>query len=836
MRRSTRTPRPSWILLAAALVGLAPAACSLRSARLPELPAGAARALAEARTVQRAAGTDWLERARSSALAAADIAPAWVAPRRFLDELERERLRGPAALAERRDELERSDGDAALLYLVGRLEGRAGVARLERAVQLEPSLSWAHHGVAWTRFQQGDLRGAIRAGRAALDLARGSFELCTFATALAQYELAGDEPEEAVGILGEISAHPALEEPERTECRAWLARAELACEPDELVERGFWRAVSLLEEGTLTPRECAELAGELLESLPRIPHPEALAVLESALTVRPSPGIDLVRARVLLERGAGLLAGALLELEPETPVASSPLTRSLGLERGDARGTIEDWLAALPARVLDAEGLPRDQALRALVEASRGADEPRGALAFGDALLAAGWFAEAQGWAQALARTEPAAALELDARAAAGRGLLGGIHALLSRVDSGREALAPSSPAPAPARGADRSASREPRARRIESLDELLAAMQPLFERFHGGGAEDLPRSPRLSFGSFATLVHPGPTFSNVDQEAGLGEEGTAVPGLARELAALGRFGIFGEATGGGGPDGTVLRRLGSEWRAGELLGVPFRGLVVWCEGTDVPSRPGRQGSPVSGAALHEGYWIDLEGVRREHERALGLERGFLDADPAALELALAGRGPRLSGGSSGSGDERVRWLAPLGEGERVLLALLQERARAGRASGERLTLDEVLDLTELHEQGHLTDRTRFLPLSRHWGKALGFVLRHGFSPRSIARALEYRAQLVALCEAAEPRLALAECLSAADEQGGVLPHGEAYRELVQDLLASAAEDLARFPALDPGHYLLYQMHFLSGEEVRALALEVARGQGMVED
>jgi hypothetical protein len=100
-----------------------------------------------------------------------------------------------------------------------------------------------------------------------------------------------------------------------------------------------------------------------------------------------------------------------------------------------------------------------------------------------------------------------------------------------------------------------------------------------------------------------------------------------------------------------------------------------------------------------------------------------------------------------------------------------------------------------------------------------------------------VARALEYRAQLVALCEAEEPRLVLAECLSAADaESGGELAHGEAYRQLVEDLLAAAAEELGKIAALDAEHYLLYQLHCLSGDDVRKLARRLAKGHGMIEE
>lgn len=821
-------------LLPFLLLAFAHAACSLKRAGVATLPVEAARSFAEARVLERDREEGWRARAREAALRAASVAPDWVAPQRMLDDIERASLLGPEALARRRGELERARGDAALLYLVGRLEGRAGTARLEAAARADPALSWARHGLAWNRFLVGDSKGALRSGRSALERARGSFERGFFAISQARYLLDLDRAEAAVELLAGVVQDMPLEDLERTGCRVWLARCELACDKEELLERGFWRAVELLEGPGISVEERDQLADDLLANLPRFSHPEALAVLEAALAADRRPGNELVRARVLLQRGAGALAGALLERSSAGAGPTTPLARALALERGAARETLEAWLGSLPARVLSEDGLPRESVLRALVLAARAADDGAGACAFGQALLDAGWFAEAQGWSQALARFDPGAALALDARAAAGRALLGGIHGLLERVDSGKDAIAPA--AAAGGQRVDGGSTEGPRERRIADLDQLLGAMQPLFDRYHTGTggppAQDLVRSPRFSFGPIATVIHPGPVFSRVDEQEGRGPAGANVGGLAAELAALGRFGIFGRSLGDG-PDGTILRRLATEWRSGEHLGVPFAGLVVWCQGIDVPSRPARQGGAIVGAAVHEGYWIDIEGVRDELARMGALEREFLEGDPGRLSAALAVRGPRLSAGAKG---ECARWMAPLGESERVRLAVLSERARAGRAGGERITFDELLDLAALHEEGHLTDRTRFWPLSRHWWRALGLAFRAGLSPRGVARALEYRAQLVALCDAADPRLPLADCLAAAEEEGDVLPHGEAYRELVVDLLAIAARELERLSAVDPEHYLVYQLHFLGPEEVRRLARALASEQGLLEE
>jgi hypothetical protein len=809
--------RLPWIVGALALA-LAPAACTLaRSTRLPPLPLEATSALAEARTLMRERPPGWRRSASERAERAAAAAPDWVAPARVLDDLAREDWLGHEALAARRAALAERPGPAEL-YLAGRLEGRAGRGHLERAARLDPAFAWAQHGLAWHLFLEGRARVAVREGRRALELARGSYELGQFASAEARYLLALERDEAACELLLETLADARLAEPERTELAVALAEAELGSRALEIVERGFFRGLATLEANHLAPEEYERLGEALLARRGRVDHPDPLAALLAALEHGSGEARERLRARVRMERGAHALAAAAWARAGAPP--SERFGRTLALERGAAEAALAAWNADLPRRLCAEDGLPREPALRALVLASRECHESAGALRFGEALLAAGWFDEAESFASSLADEAPEAALALAARAASGQALLADVLALLERVDEGRAARVRSS------------SKAEGEERELDDLDDLLAALEPLFARHSGAPlAAPLASSPRLGVGGLAEIIHPGPRFSALDAREGRGREGDAVPGLAFELERLGRFGIFGHAPFSGGPDGTILRRVGGEWVSGEHLGVPYSGYVAWCEGADVPSRPGRSGAGVSGAALHEGYWIDLEGVRRDWERLRALERELDAAEGERVARALAGRGPRLAPGARATAEERALWLAPLGEGARVFLAVLGERpARAGG----RVTLDELLALTAQHEEGHLTDHTRFLPLARNWGRAFTFALRHGFSPRAIGRALEYRAQLVALCVADEPRLVLAECLAAAEAEGGPLPHGEAYRELVEDLLVRAAR--AELPALSNEHYVLYQLHLLSAADVRALALELARDEGLVED
>jgi hypothetical protein len=228
--------------------------------------------------------------------------------------------------------------------------------------------------------------------------------------------------------------------------------------------------------------------------------------------------------------------------------------------------------------------------------------------------------------------------------------------------------------------------------------------------------------------------------------------------------------------------------------------------------------------------------------VRGERAQFAGLSAQFSGPDAAArVERAL-----EVSGFPMRSGDdedrarrERTRIGAVLGEASRVRLAILRDRR--GGAEGDplgRVTLDELAAITATHEEGHLTDRTRYLPLSQHWGAAIGFLFECGFSPVRIAERLEYRAELVALAESDDPRFVLAQTLDAAEVGGrGPTAHAGGYQELLRDVLGVLDEKLANdprtFPSIDPSRTLVHQLHRLAPAEVRALALALAAKRGL---
>jgi len=157
------------------------------------------------------------------------------------------------------------------------------------------------------------------------------------------------------------------------------------------------------------------------------------------------------------------------------------------------------------------------------------------------------------------------------------------------------------------------------------------------------------------------------------------------------------------------------------------------------------------------------------------------------------------------------------------------------DRERAD--GGEAVTLDDLIEVVAVHEEGHLCDRTRFLPLTRDPLGMFALAAGEGFSPLGIERRLEYRAELVALACVSDPRLVLVELLEAAEVDTRIeTVHAHAYREILADLLAEWNRTLRATP--DPrvrlDHYLLHQVHLLGPEELRALALPLARREGLV--
>lgn len=856
---SAKSTKRAWID-AAVLAGLCLAfACStLRPLRVKSVPDAAAEAHDNARRALRQSMTSdtgtGREEARREAERALAAAPEWVAPQRLLDDLLREELLGLEALSAHHRELEDSPSNARALYLAGRLEGRVGAKRFERAVLADPELAWGYHGLAWEAMRLGRVQDALRHGRHALERSRDPWERTFFRSSLARYHAAAGRNENAIGVLDDALADPDIGDAQTLELRVQLAALELGLRDRKEAMRGFRRALELIRREQLTDDELERL----VERVRRFAIEGGMSLLElqGALAEKRGHMRDRLRGELLLEETPTPLALALLESSMsdsgELELGGS-LLRTARFAAGQFSAATEAWRLGLPGVVLDEGGFPRDPRLLQVVRAAK-ALETDGLVAaesaalltrLGEACIDCGWFREARSVATQLAAYDLDAALRLEARSLAGLELIQGVRRLVYRVDadSDGESGALSSrgsldgPLVVQPEGSEADTSD------VSTLNSLLGAMGPLFaranERLGGNADADLMRdqlvdSPRFDYGFIGALIHPGPDYSHADEGDGLGVVGQPVPGLAHEMLRIGRFALFGQVAGSK-PDGSVLRTLLIEPRQGDHLGVSWHGTIAWCEGADVLARAGRRGAALSGAALHEGYWVDIEVIRRDLASWNRLRERFTRSGMRdRIDAVLATRGVPLNETASSSSryrNNRRSSGALLGESDRVRLAVLRDRAEGDESLGS-VSLDDLVEVTAVHEEGHLCDRERYLPIARNMDKVFKLILAGGFTPNGVQRQLEYRAQLSALCEVSDPRLPLSDILRASEGGGSVTPHASAYADLLDDLLLyldrSFERDPDSWPELDPGFTFAHQMHWLGPEQVRRLALSLA--------
>ncbi|MEE2940246.1 MAG: hypothetical protein VX460_07675 [Planctomycetota bacterium] len=751
-----------------------------------------------------------LDRALADALTAAELDPTWAAPRRFVDDWTHRRgLTLPAPYGEHLRAAR--TGSAVDAYLAARLSGDGADVLLDQARRLDPLLGWAWHGEAWRAFAAGRIHRATVAGSRAVRYASDPLELAHFSCALSRYLRADERAEAARSVLEAAllgTEQLVLRPAERAMVGAELALAELESIEERARRRGAARALELVADPRLTGAERAALAVTLSglgdDQVPG--EALALALFEAA-------DESLLERSGKLSRRGRLLQGF-----------------GAGLDGARIARAFERWRGTLPAWVLDEQGTPRRPALAGVARAVEAHAEARvldSGLELCAALIEAGWFAEARALTGALApeaRDEKTAARvrELRGRALRGVALMAEVAALARRVDA-REAYRR-----AGATGADGVTPDE--AGLVDSLGELTAELARMV------GSDALAEtSPRIRYGPLGEVLHPGPVLSAEDEELGRGTQGDVVGGVAGLFLELGRFALVGQGVGQGGPDATVLRLVHVEERSGDHRGRPFRGTVFWCDGADVPGRFGRLGAAISGAALHEGYYVDLSMVAVDLARWDAVRERFA-GDDAAISRARAAAPAAAAGGL------RAMASPPLGAADRMRLSVMSERARAAGASLgelEPMTLSELAAVVAVHEEGHLCDRGSWYPLGpMQVVRLLSFGAAHGFNGKEIARALEARAQLVALCEAEDVRLAWVDILDAAEGGGaGVTPHGRAYSGLLQDLIDRLEAEFRaggwQGAGLDPAGRWVDQLHRLDGEALRGLALREARSRGL---
>ncbi len=812
------------LLLSLCLLGAAlfSGCAALEPIASPPVTGEASALLAEARALAWR-GADEGGSSRRELLGRAMLAaPGWVAPARLLDELDRELLLGPRVLEARRRALDNAEGPAQVArasYLLGRLGGGETASLMRHAVRVDPNFAWGHHGLAWDAAERGELERAISSEEVAIELARDPFDLALFTLSLARFLRSAEREEEAWSRMQALDEDTLLGD-DAVWWRAQRASFGLSLR-DLTIANGAWGALlEVLGDQRLGDVEAAALAQQAreLRERQRDLDPSGLR-LERALSGRLGEASLYQRALLAHERGSLVSAASLWEqLEGGLRRAPTRSLRTAAFATGRFGEAVEAWLGGLPARVLGEGGAPKSPALKELFERATAASpgDRKALTELGEACLRAGWFEEAQALAPHLAAVDAEAARSLAQRA----------DEAISLFEFFGRSFGKELP-PLPEPESERRAEWLGIERFLAALQSELAGAAELLGEEGPALRHALLSSQLYEFSPFAALVHPGPLLSEQDQRLGVGPEGEQVRGLAELGERLGRFLLLGQLSGGDRVQGAVLPKLWTERRSGAHFGVEWSGSVVWCEGVEPIGWAGRYRS-VLGAALHDGYWIDVEAVRRERESWLALERQW-----TAEEV----RGLLESPAPAAQGSAKRRALRPLlGEGDRVRLAIMLDRGGQDELSAP--SLSELLDSVAVHEQGHLVDRALHLPISAHPLRALRILGRAGFDPPAVLERLEYRAQVVALSQAADPRVSLSECLRLVE---GVSPgtgvHARAYEDLLERFLRVLDQRVQRepeeWPEIDPSRALVGQLHLLEPDQVRELGRVIARQIGM---
>jgi hypothetical protein len=141
-----------------------------------------------------------------------------------------------------------------------------------------------------------------------------------------------------------------------------------------------------------------------------------------------------------------------------------------------------------------------------------------------------------------------------------------------------------------------------------------------------------------------------------------------------------------------------------------------------------------------------------------------------------------------------------------------------------------------LLEIVRLHEYGHMADAEEFLPLARSLHHVVSWLFSAGFSITAIEARLELRAELAALCATRDPELALAEIVRYAPRRAAQLPHSLGFAELTRRFVDAVAArmDRGELPRLERDKAILPQLWKLSAEELREVARELARDEGLV--
>jgi Tfp pilus assembly protein PilF len=137
------------------------------------------------------------------------------------------------------------------------------------------------------------------------------------------------------------------------------------------------------------------------------------------------------------------------------------------------------------------------------------------------------------------------------------------------------------------------------------------------------------------------------------------------------------------------------------------------------------------------------------------------------------------------------------------------------------------------LEMVRTHEEGHVLDADRYLPVMSNLWRVLSLAVSNGFSPLAVEAYLEGNAESTALAEGPAPRLSIAQLIGFLPTSRSAVPHSLGYHDVVKRIVEEIYDHPKRFPEIDRKRNILQQLPRVPREKLRALGRKMARERNL---
>lgn len=722
---------------------------------------------------------------------AVDADPEFVRAWRRLQDLQILTFRRDDAIREAEAEITKNPSSPRGYYLSARLrEGAARRRLLEKALEIDPWYGWAHQGLAaCAEDEDGPGAGLIHASRATELLPDEPDPWLSLIHSLR----AGNDQNRIVNIVSFCVKNFSKSDPRFLELMIRLLGSR-ASRPALTVFNSFevMRELSVILQNAGTTRA---LVAAVRAGGPREAQDEmeiALAAARAAPAVPPELEIAHCLLAAELAQQSGRVTEHRRELErvwtlgERTPAVARQLrlARIVAKDYRNAWALEEDFILQFGVAVTGASSLDRDLLAAAAFAAASMPGDPAVLLSFARTAARYGWIDEAVELAEqslqigeSIQSPAPGAA-EFQQEVRAFRRFLTKMRGELERESRANLGL-------------------------TGALDPFRELSRKLLGRdcVEGTKIED-----HFPLGSLIITKPGSPGLPALFEQNGL------------ELRMGKRF--FGPV------EAAAIRRAAAREIEGNVLGRPYRGREVIGEGASLFTQIEANAGPFAGATLPGSVWIVLD-VVADAARSLEREREAMARD------ARDGRADRWRQQELPIINNRAERLAA-----DETFDLGRRLVRCALARDPSPLTPRALEIVRLHEYGHLADAEQFLPFLSQLPRALWWLLDGGFSIQNIEGRLEKRAELVALCLTKDPELSLANIVQHAGSPWDSPPHSVGFADIAREFAQETDRMAVRgaLPAIDRTRPVLPQVWKLTAEEIRSVALALARREGLVGD